>query len=335
MLDLLSKVAPGTALRDAIDNIIRGHMGALIVVGGEPDIEQDCEGGIKIDVPFRPALLYELAKMDGAILLDRDLKRIRRANVELVPKISAPSTESGMRHRTAERIARTREALIIAISERRSTVSLYWGAERYVLRDIGYILNKATGALASMTRYDRLFRGALRRLSEAEGQGPVHLVDVVEVLRRTVIVLQIRQEINRYIMELGRDGRLIDLQMEEYPNVDREWHWLWRDYQRSDETEVPAPFLGWEAKPWSPEEWCRLLGYSNVDERVVARGYRFLHNIPRLPEAVIDRLVAQFNNMVRLREATVEELDRVEGVGRQRAYAVWRALRGEVEPDTD
>jgi len=214
MLQQIAKVAPGTRLREAIDRIIRARTGALIVIGGEPDIDQDCQGGFRLEVSFHPALLYELAKMEGAILLDARGSRIRQANVEMVPRLDAETMESGIRHRTAERIAKTRDALVVAISERRSTVSLYYQGERFVLHDLSYILSKAQGAVNSLSRYDRLFRGAMRRMAEAELYVGVLLQDVVEVLRRGLVAREIRQELEGYIIELGKDGHLIDLQLE-------------------------------------------------------------------------------------------------------------------------
>lgn len=226
MLQEVAKVAPGTPLREAIDRIIRAQCGALMVIGGEPDIDLDCKGGFRLDIPFHPALVYELAKMDGAIVLDRTMSRVRMANVEMVPLLEAKATESGIRHRTAEKLARTRNVLVVAISERRGTVSLYRGTERFVLHDLSYILAKAQGAVNSLSRYDRLFRGAVRRLAEAELYAGVRLEDIVEVLRRGLVALEVRDELNGYIVELGKDGHLMDLQLEEYPDIRREWRWI-------------------------------------------------------------------------------------------------------------
>ncbi|MCY0880413.1 MAG: DNA integrity scanning diadenylate cyclase DisA [Firmicutes bacterium] len=329
MLDFIAKVAPGTALREAIDNIIRARTGALIVIGGEPDIDEDCEAGFKLDVPFHHTLVYELAKMDGAILLDADIKKIRRANVELLPKRFAITTETGMRHRTAERIARTRDVLVIAISERRSVVSLYCGSERYLLHDLSYILTKASGAFASLGRYDRLFRSAARRVQDTELTGSVPLMDVVELLRRASMTMKIRQEISRYILELGRDGHLIDLQLEEYPDIRREWCWLWKDYQAQNDGIPLDPYIT-DSDGWSAEEWIQHLGYSALDNMVHPRGYRLLHGIPRLPDSVIDNLIRHYGSMKALREASVEDLDQVEGVGPQRARAIWNLFHDTV-----
>ncbi len=325
MLEQVAKVAPGTRLREAIDRIIRAQTGALIIIGGEPAIDEDCRGGFRLDVPFHPALLYELAKMDGAILLDANISRLRMANVEMVPRLEADTSESGIRHRTAERIAKTRNALVVAISERRGTVSLYYQGERFVLHDLSYILSKAQGAVNSLGRYDRLFRGAVRRLAEAELYGGVLLDDVVEVLRRGLVAYEIRQELSGYIVELGKDGHLMDLQLEEFPDLQQEWYWIWRDYQATDGEQVR---LKHSSVNMMNEDWYHALGYGKNDgERIlVPRGYRLLHQVPRLPDNVVQRLVLHFPDVRALAAASPEDLDQVEGVGPQRAALIYRAL---------
>lgn len=325
MMELVAKVAPGTRLREAIDRIIRAQTGALIVIGGEPDIDQDCKGGFRLDVPFHPALLYELAKMDGAILLDKSISRIRMANVEMVPRLEAETSESGIRHRTAERLAKTRDALVVAISERRGTVSLYYQGERFMLHDLSYILTKAQGAVNSLSRYDRLFRGGARRLAEAELYAGVMLQDVVEVLRRGLVAQEIRTELIGYIVELGKDGHLIDLQLEEFPDIRREWDWIWRDYQVEDGAPV---VLKRTAANLSDEDWYYALGYGKADgERLlIPRGYRVLHQIPRLPDGVIQQLIRQYQDVRALAAASLADLDTVDGIGPQRAALIYRIL---------
>lgn len=321
----LAKVAPGTALREAIDNIIQARTGALIVVGGEPEIDNDCDGGFRVDVPFHPFLLYELAKMDGAILLDRDVKRIRRANVELHPQAVDGSRETGMRHRTAERMALSRNVLVIAISQRRGLVSLYYQDERYVLHDLSYILAKATAALNSLSRYDRLFRAALRRLEEAEAHGRAVVRDVTEVMARGIVAIHIRRDLQRYAVELGRDGHLIDLQVAEYPDLRTEWEGLWRDYRVNSDVPIATPDE-WDGSVGEEEDWCRRLGYEALEVPVQPRGYRVLREVGRLPENVIEHLVRQYRTLDQLKTASIADLIQVEGVGNFRASAIWKTL---------
>lgn len=326
-MEQVAKVAPGTPLREAIDRIIRAQIGALIVIGGEPEIDQYVKGGFRLEVPFNPALVYELAKMDGAIVLDQAVTRIRMANVEVVPGQDVETLETGMRHRTAERLAKTRHVLVVAISERRGTVSLYYRGERFVLHDLSYVLTKAQGAVNSLSRYDRLFRAALRRLTEAEMGSGATLKEVVDVLRRGLVAQEIRTELLYDIIELGRDGHLIDMQLEEFPDIRREWHWIWRDYH----AENHVVGLRRVTTTFPDEDWYHALGYSKDDgERVLwPRGYRLLHQVPRLPEAVIQQVVTHFGHIERLKAASLAELDQVDGVGPQRAALIYRLLHGD------
>ena len=126
-------IAPGTRLRQAIDDIIRSHEGALIVLGDPQELAFLYSGGIRLDAPFRPQLLYELAKMDGAIIVDTAVKRLAWANVQLMPDPTIPSDETGTRHRTAERVAKQTGALVISVSQQRETVTIFVGPRRYQL----------------------------------------------------------------------------------------------------------------------------------------------------------------------------------------------------------
>lgn len=326
LLEVLATVAPGTELREAIDNMLKAHMGALIVVGGEPDIDEDAEAGFRLDVAFRHTRLYELAKMDGAILLDRELRRIRRANVELIPKRMVASEETGMRHRAAERVAKTRDAFVIVISERRQMVTVYLGNQRYPLHDRSFILARAGAAMTSLGRYDRLYRAALRRLDEAEREGgAADFALVVEVLERNLVRARIRNQILVYIVELGQDGRLIDLGLEDYPETARQTGYIVRDYARAlPDREPPADL----AASWGAAEWARYLGYDGPPERVEPRGVRILHTDPKLPETIIERVLQRYPRLSRLQRATVEQLLTIEGVGSGRAERILALVHG-------
>ena len=101
----LKSIAPGTPLREGLEHILRAKTGALIVVSDSPTIMALVDGGFAIECDYSPAHLYELAKMDGALVLSQDGKKIRYANAQLIPDSSIPSAETGTRHRTAERVA--------------------------------------------------------------------------------------------------------------------------------------------------------------------------------------------------------------------------------------
>ncbi|MCG0238241.1 MAG: DNA integrity scanning diadenylate cyclase DisA [Firmicutes bacterium] len=336
LLRVLRWVAPGTPLREGLENILRARTGALIVVGDSPQVLALVEGGFRIDAEFQPSYLYELAKMDGAIILSHDARRILYANATLVPDPAIPSTETGMRHRTAERVARQTGELVIAVSQRRNIISLYRGSMRYVLRDTGILLTKANQALQTLEKYRAVLSQALVNLSALELEDLVTVTDVALVLQRTELVTRIVREIERYIIELGVEGRLVAMQLEELvTGVAEEGELIIRDYLQPGEGRTPESVR--EALAASGSEImdltaiARALGFTGgqalLETPVTPRGYRILRKIPRLPMAVIDNLVNHFQNLPAILRATPEELDEVEGIGEARAKAIREGLR--------
>src|SRR5689334_11774818 len=215
LLDSLARIAPGTELRQAIDDIIRSHEGALIVVGDPEALSFLYSGGIRLDQPFTPQLLYELAKMDGAIVVDPRITKLAYANVQLMPDPTIPSNETGTRHRTAERVAKQTGALVISISQQRSTISLYTGPARYQLDAVPDVLAKTNQALATLETYRQRLEQVLTRLTALEFQNAVVLDDVLVVLQRAEMTTRMAAEIERDCVELGAEARLIRMQLHE------------------------------------------------------------------------------------------------------------------------
>lgn len=333
---MLRMVAPGTALRQGIDHILRAKKGGLIVVGYNRDIAGIVDGGFSIDCPFTPAHLYELAKMDGAIILNRDVSRILYANTQLIPATSIISTETGIRHRTAERVAKQTGNLVISISERRNVITLYQGDIRYSLREIGFILTKANQAIQTLEKYKSVLDQGITNIGALEFEELVTLEDVSQVIHRIEMVLRIKAEILNYVNELGTEGRLISMQMEELvANVEREALFLIRDYMRdvnSEPRELMAAIHRLTKEELMEESTIvKILGYpaaiNQNDESVAPRGYRILNKIPRLPKLVIENLVASFHNLNAIMKASLDELDEVEGIGRIRARKIQAGLK--------
>lgn len=215
MRKIFSMVAPGTPLREGLDNILRARTGGLVVVGDVPEVLAIASGGFKLNADFSPAALYELAKMDGAIILSSTADRIVWANATLSPDPDIPSRETGLRHSTAERVAKMTGQLVIAISQRRSVITVYMGHTRYVLRDIGVVLAKANQALQTMANYKEVFSRALTNLSALEFIEEVTVADVVRVIQRYELMRRAWEEVTDYIAELGSEGRLIKVQSDE------------------------------------------------------------------------------------------------------------------------
>jgi diadenylate cyclase len=334
---ILRFIAPGTPLREGLENILRAKTGALIVVGNSPDVMQVVDGGFSINCEFTPASLYELAKMDGAIVVSEDGKRILNANAHLNPDPSIPSFETGTRHRTAERVAKQTGHLVVCISQRRNVITLYQSNFRYALKDIGVILTKANQAIQTLEKYKSVLDQALTNLSALEFEEAVTLYEVAQVMQRIEMVLRIKAEIKRYIIELGTEGRLISMQMEELvANVDEEAYLLVKDYCK-DDIEVTPHHILTELHMLSPDDLLensaivKVLGYPSglniTEEPVSSRGYRILHKIPRLPQPVVENLVERFETLPRILDASIDELDEVEGIGEVRARAIKEGLR--------
>lgn len=340
LLDILKILAPGTVFRNGLENILRAQTGGLIVVSDKKEILDLVNDGFQIDSPLSPARLYELAKMDGAIVLDQDAKNILFANAQLIPDPTVKSSETGTRHKTAERVARQTGELVIAISQRRSIITIYKSDSKHILEDIRVVLVKANQAIQTLEKYRSVFDQALTNLGALEFEDLVTLSDVVTVIQRTEMVLKIQREIEKYISELGSEGRLIKMQLEELVNnVKKEGILLIEDYiseELEEDTSDPEEVLE-NLTDWSSDEILTLntiskaLGYSGsvnaLEETVSPRGYRIMRKIPRLPMPVIENLVEHFENLQAIIRASVDDLDDVDGIGEVRAQAIKDGLR--------
>ncbi len=337
LLAAIAQVAPGTGLREAVDDVIRSHEGALIVVGDPNGLSFLYSGGIKLDAPFRPQLLYELAKMDGAIIVDEAIKRLAWANVQLMPDPTIPSHETGTRHRTAERVAKQTGALVVSVSQQRETVTVFVGPARYQLDPVADVLAKTNQALGTVDTYRQRLEQVLTRLTALEFQNAVMLDDVLVVLQRAEMTSRMAERITRDCTELGSEGRLIRLQLEELiGDVPAERDAIVRDYHvLGPGDEATAALAELETLSYQDLlEFGRLaevLGYERgvnpLDQSVAPRGVRILSHIPRLPEPLVLRVVAGLGSLDSVVRASQRELESVEGVGTVRAREIREGLR--------
>lgn len=334
----LAAVAPGTDLRDGLERILRGRTGALIVLGSDKSVDAMSTGGFDLDVEFSASRLRELAKMDGGIVLSRDGSRILRAATQLVPDRNIETRESGTRHRTAERAAKQTGLPVISVSQSMSIIALYVGGLRHVLEDRTQIQAQANQALRTLERYRSRLDEVTANLSALEIEDLVTVRDLVVVLQRLEMVRRISDEIEQYVVELGTDGRLIGLQLEELTGgVAAERELVIRDYVSHgegapDSRQVPQALAALDATELLDlGAVARALGLTVVGDgmdhqQLSPLGYRLLHRIPRLPGAIIERLVDHFGGFQALLSAGLEELMQVEGVGETRARAVREGL---------
>ena len=334
--ETLASIAPGTSLRDGLERILRGRTGALIVVGQDKLVDSLCTGGFELDVPFTATGLRELAKMDGAIIVDGSLTRIARAAVHLMPDQSIPSDETGTRHRTADRVAKQTGHPVISVSQSMQIIAAYVGATRHVLEDSGQILSRANQALATLERYKLRLDEVSSTLSALEIEDLVTVRDVAVVAQRLEMVTRIASEIEDYVLELGTDGRLLALQLEELiTGVEIERELVIRDYVPSrrrsrDPLDLLGKLEGLSATDLvDPAAVAKVLGIGageHLDGAVAPRGYRLLTKVPRLPESVIEGLVDHFGTLQKLLSAGIDDLQAVEGVGELRARSVREGL---------
>ena len=333
-INILKLIAPGTAIREGLENILKAKTGALIVIGENKEVMDLVDGGFNIDVDYTSARLYELAKMDGAIILSSDLKKILFANTQLVPSQSIPTQETGTRHRTAERVAKQTGNIVVSISQRRGIITIYQGNNRYVLEDTSRVASEANQALQTVEKYKKVLDNRLNLLNEYEFNDIVTLQIVIETLQRAGMLMQVVDEVERAIYELGTDGRLIEMQLEELTDgINEEVGLIIKDYvkgKNSDKALEKIQNMTHEELMISTNV-AKALGFTVQDSydevSVYTRGYRILSKIPRMPTNIVDNLVKKFKSFQNLLQANIEELDAVDGIGEIRARTIKRSLK--------
>lgn len=332
-LKSLKLISPGNPLRDGVDLVLDARGGALIVVGNPEKTLPITVGGFPLEIEFTPARLFELSKMDGAIILNADAKTILRANALLIPNPNIPSVNTGSRHQAAERFAKQTGELIIAISERRGVVTLYKGDVTYPLKSSASIVGRANQALTTLDSYKQVFNRSLEHLSVLEFTDNVTASDIANIITRSEMLKFIEEEIETYIIQLGKDGLLTKWQLLELMSEVKETEVLiLKDYLNEEKLTDITKLLE-NLKQLKSEQdildqivVMKNLGFNNPDQPLTPRGYRVLGNVPRLPSAIVEKLIVNYKNLNNLLEAKEEDLDKLEGVGKIRAHQVVSCL---------
>lgn len=339
MLDILKILAPGTMLRNGLDSILKAKTGALIVMSESEEVAKISDGGFAINEEFNPSNIYELAKMDGAIVITRDCKKILKANVQLVPDHKIKTKETGTRHRTAERVAKQTNELVICISERRGIITIFKGDIRYVINDTSSVIMRANQTLEALEKYKAVFDNMLNILSEHEFDDIVSLETVANTIYRSEIIMRMETEVTRNIVELGDEGRLVNMQLEELiANVEQEEKKIIQDYMIVKKRSSRNPELLLKdirkidkKELVNLEKIIKILGYDIavdiLDLNVSSNGYRILSKVPKMPSSIIEKLVNTFSNLQGVCSATIEELDEVDGIGEIRAKMIYQSLK--------
>jgi diadenylate cyclase len=362
MTAALALVAPGTGLRDGLDRVVKAKRGALVVVGDGADVLEICSGGFLMDAEFTPQRLAELCKMDSAIILTPDAGRIARANVHLVPDPSVPTSETGTRHRTAERVARSLAVPVISVSEDMGVINVYVGADKHTLEEIPRLLVRGNQGLQTLERYKVRLDDAATSLTALEVEDLVTLRDVAAMLQRSETVRRVAEQIQASVVELGVEAHLLRLQMDELlEDVDDDRELVLLDYLADSTEDRLAAALAALAALSTDDlldlravaaTLCTRLGSTlveldgeahagngrgpsldeeslegiDLDQSLQPRGYRLLSKVPRLPEEAVDPLVARFGSLQKLMRASTDELASVDGVERTMAHAAKEGL---------
>jgi len=332
MRDALARVGPGTPLRDGIDRVVRSKAGALIVLSDDPEVLAICSGGFLVDAPFSPQRVSELAKMDGAIIISNDGSRLARANVHLVPDPTVPTSETGTRHRTAERVARSLDVPVVSASEEMGSINVYAGGLKRQLQEVGRLLDRANQALQTLERYKARLEDAFDNLTAVEIEDVVTVRDVVSVVQRGEMVHRIADEIETMIIELGVDARLLRLQLDEiYTDINDEVDLVIADYlppHRNVEDTVAEMSRMKDDDVLDARMALATLHLADVElgDEIAPRGLRMLRRVSNLAPDIAASIVDRFGGLARLQRATVEDLAAVDGVDTEIAESVKNTL---------
>ena len=334
----LQDIAPGTPLREGLERIQRSHTGGLIVLGVSPELEEMCSGCFDLDIEFTASRLRELCKMDGAVIIDPTDWRIRKANVQLFPDQSIPTDESGMRHRTAQRTAYQTHLPVLSVSASMRLISIYVGKYHHIVEEPEALLSRANLAVDTLDRYSQRLDEVLQTLTILEMRDSATVRDVATVMQRMEMIRRITSEINEYLEELGSEGRLLALQVDDLVRGSgSERALVLRDYTRDASAVSTAEAALSEL---ASDRLVDLAAIANVlglgvydptdlDRTIQPRGVRALSLVPRLPWNVIKDITSHWENLADLREATVEDLQQIEGIGPYRAKLIRETLENQ------
>lgn len=337
LTEILKLIAPGTKIREGLENILKAKTGGLIVIGDTKEVLDIVDGGFNLNIDYNSARLYELAKMDGAIILSEDLKKILYANAQLIPSPSISTSETGTRHRTAERTAKQTGKIVISVSQRRNVITIFKGDLRYVLQDSSRVISKANQALQTAEKYKKVFDDKLNLLNEYEFNDIVTLQNVIDCIQRAEMILKVAEEVNMAIYELGEQGRLFQMQLEELlGNLEEEETFIIKDYlvykRKKNVDRALETIRSMDLEElMNTQLMAKVLGYDDFENyeevSVFTRGYRILNKIPRMPSNIVENLVTAFKSFQHIIQADIPDLDEVEGIGEIRAKAIKRSIK--------
>lgn len=329
----LKLLAPGTQLRAGLDRILLGRTGALIVLGNNSKVQRACSGGYQLNVECTEQNLRELAKLDGAIILSNDLTRIIMAGVHLVPSGDLPTSETGTRHRSADRTAQQAGVPVVTVSASMNTVSLFHDGRRHPVETVAQVISRANQTLATLSRVVTRLLDQLDQFTLLEIGEQVTLRDLTHVAHRLELTRRLSAEMQFHADILGVEGRLVSLQHAELAShFDGLADLLTDDY--AHHLDDPADFDLLALHNFSPEELfssglvAERLGFpvgANLEQPLETRGVRLLSRVGRLPSPMVHKLVERYS-LQEMFGASVSQLMEIDGIGPRRARQIRDAL---------
>lgn len=309
-LDILRKLSAGTELRNGINDIVNGGHGALIVVYNSK-VAGVFQGGFRIDCKFTSKRLAELAKMDGAIILSEDFRKIFYANALLIPDNTLSTVETGTRHQAAERTAKQIEGLVIAVSQRKGEITTYYGNNRYVLQHTEPLLGRATETLQILEKQREILNELLTNLNVLEMTSLVSNEDVCRILQRIEMIKKMSNIINEHIIELGKDGVILRMRMREITRgIEKEEVLIVRDYiKRPFRVKQFFDSLNFE-EILDLDNIFRNLFKDSRELEINTKGYRILSKIGT-DKDIVDKLVGFFGSLNLVMDADVDDFKKI------------------------
>ena len=321
-----NQLIPGQPLRNGVDLVADKKTGALIVIGNSAKLEKISSGGITLNnCSYTPEMLSELAKMDGAIIVDANVNNILKANVHLNPSDNIPTSQTGTRHRTAERVSVETELSVIAVSEESSTIKVFSDNSVNELEESSIIFGKVNESLQSIDRTRRRFDDAVLELGELEVENTLTNQQVLEVIQRGELLGRLSQQVRKEATDLGEDSGLVMIQIDSLESGVRNTldlvlkdHLPAKRFRNINKAVDEIANLTYEELN-SIQHLGSVLFMESLDEVSTSKGYRILARLPGLPDNLHDSLIQKFKTLPNLLTASTDKLFEVEGIGRSRA----------------
>lgn len=326
--EILRKTSSGTKFREALDRIAEGESGALIVLANQHDVNKIIQGGFKLNCKFTGERLFELAKMDGAIILDPQLTKIYHANALLIPNPTIPSKETGTRHQAAERTAKQTNQLVVAVSSRTKHISLYYGDVKYTLKTIGSLMTRLQSVLDSISEQKKIFENLLGYLNIMEFTGLTTPSNISSSIQKAELIIRGNNIAKRFLNELGSEGHLLDLRLKEImKNVERNSEMIIRDYKRDKNYITIRKEIAKlnHTSLLDAENISKIFGFK-TDENLEPKGYRMLSKIPELDSKQIVYIIKKHQTLKEILNMTTEDFKKIPGINEKKAQEIKKKL---------